>query len=306
MINTVTLLDEITEAYPSLQYVTTKKGAIYFVGKDVEIAKGKAGDHFYRSFQTFCKRNKEKASSYNPQPQLLILEKETLQNFKNQYQQQIGYSLGCINRLIVINITAAHFYLELTAKEPQKKPILQSKKKSQQQTVIPSSSSSLLPSNIPIVREITEAVITKELSNLSSYTPNPYRREMTVINRLNDQLVSTRRFDLYRRLDNCVEVIEVKKNPLSPEDVAITLGDKGYLHLLPPDESTQFYFVAPYILPSAARLLEHTGDHIQFISLSDLVIKLLKEILDDLPSKGKWYIKEIIKDCLLINQTLLS
>lgn len=317
-------LQQIQELYPQLQYIEAKD-TIYFVGKDLELIKGKAGDHFYRSYQNYSKNNKHRAQQYTIAPQLLILEKATLKSFKEKYQSKYNISLGAINRLIVVNLSAAHFYLglpletnnissiidtkeaELLVKEVLDISTIKNKKKKKYKsnshshshsTSIPTSNSlSVLP-NISIANE---QEITKELSNLSSFTAYPYRRETTVLNKLKDQPANTRRYDLYRELPNSIEVIEIKKNPLSTEDIAITLGDKGYLHLLPQTVKTiNFIFIAPSILPSAIRLLDHIVDHITYKTVEEHIRDLLIEIKESIPTQGRWYLKEIIKEITVI------
>lgn len=309
------IFQQITEYYPDLQYIEGKD-TIYFVGKDLELAKGRAGDHFYRSYQTYSKNNKDRAQQYSKSPQVLILEKDILKSYKQKYENKYGISLGSVNRLIVVNLSAAHYYLELEMftntnnneyieYETMLNEVIQQTEQLQQIKEATAleyrQKKELPPLNIKTVPIQSEIEISKELSNLSSFTQYPYRREMTVVNQLDDQVARTRRYDLYRELPNHIEVIEIKKNPLSTEDIAITLGDKGYLHLLPQQtKATQFIFIAPSILPSALRLLEHLNSNIQYRTIEEHIRELLIEIKDSLPSAGKWYLKEVIKEISLL------
>ena len=302
-VNDTKLLADIISHYPSLRYVIGVDGT-YFIGKEVEQAAGKAGDHFYRSYQRFVQSDRYQPDLYQQPLKVRVLEGDTLYNYKNKFEQKYGESLGSVNRLLVATAAATHHYLGLDDQlEKREKYLLTvndipqtvsfsfpQSQKPKPQIKMPKSSS--------FTQFKREEDLTKELASLSSYTPYPFRREYTVVNTLTDQVERTRRFDLYRTLsDNTVQAVEVKKVPLTAEHISITLGDKGYLDLLSTntDNTVEFIFVAPSLNPAAIRLL-NLLPNISFLTVEELVIQLMNEIKDSLPTQGQWFIKDILKE----------
>lgn len=276
---------------------------LYFLGKEIEILKGNSGDHFKRSYKNFLKSDKYQPNKFDIPPKMIILEGETLKSFKQKYQDKYNKSLGSINKLHVLNESAAINYLY-----PDIVKELKEKKKAPQQQIakVIKERSSISKSK-PISRKLetktnlfntnSEHELVKNFILLSSYCPTPFRREVTFINTLKDQTAKTRRFDLYRQLSNTLQVIEVKNSALTAEHISSTIGDKGYLHLLE-DDSYEFYFVAPSITPAATRMLSVIPT-VHYKSVDTLVIELLKEIKESLPSAGVWFMKRVIEEFLL-------
>jgi len=267
------MLEVLTQEFPELTFIESIKNDDYFfIGKDVEIAKGRSGDQFKRSYLNFINSSEYKPFLFRNKPKFITLEGNRLRSFKKRYEEKYNKSLGAINKLHVINETATFNYL--LSDKLDNYPIYQES--------FPSS--------------LSEHEIVKELVSLSSYTSNPFRREVTILNSLKDQTSKTRRLDLYRELEHCIEVYEVKKTALTSEHISSTLGDKGYLHLLSSSKKPiKFYFLAPFCLSSSSRLLSLIPS-IDFISIDELILSLFKEIKDSMPAEGYWYIKRIYEE----------
>lgn len=263
----------------SLRFIKTDKD-IFFIAKDVERIKGRAGDHFKRSYQHFVNSDQYQPHKF-PQcpPTVLTLQGDVLKSFKKKYYEKYKESLGSVNKLHVMNCSATYNYLfpEEVISQPAEPKVPQPQ--------------------LNAYPQLNEFTLVKQLASLSSYTPNPFRREMTVVNTFRDQSAKTRRFDLCRLLENnTLQVFEVKRDPLTPEHVSTTLGDKGYVHLLQhTDHTIDFCFVAPSVLPAASRLLSLVPN-VTFISIDDLVLSLLKEIKQSLPPQGEWFMKNVLDE----------
>lgn len=151
-----------------------------------------------------------------------------------------------------------------------------------------------LPNVVRSNNRISEKLVQSQLIGIASYTPNPLTREMTVKDCMPNP-VNTRRFDLVRKFKNEIHIYELKSRVLENEDVASTIGTKGYLELATShfNSKVKFNFVAEGITSEASRMLRAIGN-VGFITIKDLAHKLKGEVLDQTPDTGKWfYEKEI-------------
>lgn len=283
----------------SLPCVETQGGQFFFIAKDVEQMKGHSGDHFKRSYHNFVKTDKYQPHKFDISPTLLTLEGDVLKSFKKRYASKYNRSLGSINKLHVLNTTATYNYLF-----PEEVAQMSTPSASSQVTVDTNTNTNTkkpkpqlqsqpqLKTTVLSIFNSEDELVT-QLAALSAYTATPFRREMTVLNTFVDQSARTRRYDLSRVRNGTTEVYEVKNTPLTSEQVSITLGDKGYIHLLDCSD-VSFFFVAPSVTPAADRLLSVIPS-VQFLTVDQLVQQLLSEMKQDTPSQGHWFLKKVIE-----------
>ncbi len=143
---------------------------------------------------------------------------------------------------------------------------------------------------------VTEEQIHDQLSLLSLRTSRSIRSEVVVFDSLRGK--STRRFDLLEERADQTIIYELKKNPLTDQDVYSTLGIKGYIHLMK-ERSTlpvSLIFLAPGITPEASRLLDLMAE-VTYINLYDFADVLLSEVTQEIrrecPDQVTWYESKI-------------
>jgi len=303
------LINILQKEFPSLRYIETSNDDCFVIGKDLELLKGKSGDQFKRSYNNFIKTNYYKPFLFDVAPRIYTFKKDTLRIFKDKYKQKYSHSLGSINKIVTANSSATLNYLL----EDKIEDVLSDISQSDNSLVKPILKKDKLISNYSYIDKnkdkhnqnkiikkeinISENQIIKELASLSTYGSNPLRREFTILNTLKDQTVKTRRYDLFKEINDTIQIFEIKKNPLTTEHISMTLGEKGYLHLFDnkDNKSISFIFVAPFILPSAQRLISLIPN-VSFISIDNLVLSIIKDIKTQLPNEGKWFLKRIIEE----------
>jgi len=251
--------------YYQLPWFSDREGkGVYFLFNDVAKMRGINTRSILRAWKRFQQNNKIINAPIPPAS--YRLKREGIEELKKREPKlKIG---KCCPQLSVCNWTLVYAWM-ITPEFP-------------------------LPNVIRSNKRVPEKVIQSQLIGISTYSPNPLRREMTIEDVLPNP-VNTRRFDLVRKIGKEIHIYELKSRVLENEDVASTIGAKGYLELAMShfNSKIKFHFVAEGITSEASRLLRAIGN-VGFVTIKDMAENLKQEILEVTPESGRWfYEKEI-------------
>jgi hypothetical protein len=96
--------------------------------------------------------------------------------------------------------------------------------------------------------------------------------EHPILNLLNKD---KRRFDFYRNTSKTIEAYELKKNPITVDDITTAICKRGYFEILQqqayPNKSAKLIFLSPYnISPEVIRLVDTTHNQVSAITIKEL------------------------------------
>lgn len=306
---------ELIDTYNLKWTPSLKANGVWLVAKDVELAKGNRGDQFKRNYNSTVGRINYSLLPLKPQKHQLI--GDNLRRFKSTWKAIHGEDLGSINKLWILNISAALCYLQPEAIKKNNVVQLNNKKACACTSVKDDSLGLGLGLEdfaswqkyaesyedfepAPKVELQVDFELTKEeqlgerLALLSTYTSTPFTREYTVVNTI-DSNTKTRRYDFVRNHIGIWEIYELKLGQLTLEDITQTLATKAYLELAAQNfENTQFWFLAQGITKEAERML-NLIPQVNFITVKELVEQLIDQAYTDCPSAGRWFVKQRIK-----------
>jgi hypothetical protein len=259
----LTLLETYINNY-ELLWVPGPDGSIWFAASQVVQRLGLDPNHTERTV-----RNAIKQSPMKPRPSIFLLKGDQIRQYKAALLEHHGITLGS-NRIYIINWSAVLVLMQKHRPLP------------------------LAPLPPVILTYEREEDLQLDLLLLSTYTPHPFTREWTVVDHNKDTPQRTRRFDLVRHTPNNTSIIELKLGILTVEQVASTVGEKGYLQFAKEHfDSFTFTFCAAGIHPAAQRLLDVLP--IAFQTHIQLRDQLYDEMFAATPAAGRWHLEERLK-----------
>lgn len=246
----------------------------YFISSQLSLAKG---NDVY-DFAKHWKDNKDKVTSSfmreGIHPLVMKLVGDELKTFKSLWDKFIGSPLGRVPSLYVCSWPVAYWYLTRGTSEAAIE-FTNLGAKAVAGTFIES-----------------EQSIQDKIALLSTYSTDVHlTQEVTVLNVLDDK-TRTRRFDLVERKGRKdVIIYELKKDVITLEHVARTIGEKGYLELAIKKyrgKNVKLVFLSPNGIEDAALRLIKYNPYLSYIPLSKLLERIKRSILRRTPSAGSF------------------
>lgn len=143
-----------------------------------------------------------------------------------------------------------------------------------------------------------EELLLDQIMDLASYSNIKLRKEVSVLDTLEGSSSTSKRYDALQRYGKTVRIYEFKKDTITLQDVALTIGEKGYYKLALenyPNKKIDFVFISPNEPePAAKRLIESMAENIRWMSIASLSVHLLKNIKNNTPKEAYWYVKNKI------------